>query len=72
MNHMNKLTELQMKLLSFYKEYYKEHKRWPRIIEAAQALQSDHRHISGRAYVLVNKGYMTKLYDGMFAVTRKK
>lgn len=66
------LTELQLKLLSFYREYYQTHKRYPRLIEAAEHFQTDHRHISARAYNLVTKGYLKKLYDGMFEVTRKR
>jgi hypothetical protein len=69
---MTDLTELQLKLLEYYKQYYKEHKRWPRIVEAANHFKTDHRHISGRVYTLASKGYMNKLYDGMFEVTRKK
>lgn len=68
----SKLTELQMKLLSFYREYYKTHKRYPRLIEAAEYFKTDHRHISTRAYTLVNKGYFKKVYDGMFQVTKKR
>lgn len=66
------LTDLQLELLSFYREYYKEHKRWPRLIEASEHFDTDHRYISSRAYNLVNKGYFKKVYDGMFEVTRKK
>lgn len=66
------MTELQMKLLEYYREYYKEHKRWPRIVDATKHFKAEHQYISTRAYALADKGYMNKLYDGMFEVTRKK
>jgi len=61
-----------MKLLSFYREYYKEHKRWPRIVEAANHFKTKHQYNSTRVYTIASKGYMNKLYDGMFEVTKKK
>lgn len=68
---MNKLTELQIKLLSFYREYYKQHKRYPRLIEAVTHFKTRHQYISQRAYALVEKGYLKKQYEGMFELTNK-
>lgn len=67
----SKLTELQLKLLSFYREYYKEHRRYPRLIEAVKYFQTKHQYISQRAHALVEKGYMNKAYNGMFELTKK-
>lgn len=70
-NRQSKLTELQLKLLSFYREYYKENKRWPRLVEAVTYFKTRHQYISQRAHSLVEKGYMKKHYDGMFELTSR-
>lgn len=70
-NQHSNLTELQLKLLSFYREYYKTHKRWPRIVEAATYLKRHHSNISIMATTLAAKGYFEKQYDGIYKVTKK-
>lgn len=66
------LTELQLKLLSFYREYYKEHGCYPRIYRAAEYLARPNSNIDSMVKALTAKGYMKKMDNGIYNLTNKK
>lgn len=66
------MTELQQKLIEYYKEYYKKHKLPPRVIDAAKYFKAKHQTISERINTLVKKGYFEKISDGFYRPTKKK
>lgn len=69
---MTKLTELQLKLLEFYKQYHKTHRTHPTLNEAAKHFKTTRQTISSRAESLVNKGFLRKIRAGQFIHTLKK
>lgn len=69
---MNNLSELELKLIEFYKTYYKKHRQSPSVAEAAEYFKVTHQTMSERANNLVNKGYFKKIRRGTFIHTRKK
>lgn len=66
------MTELQQKLLQYFKEYHKTHRTNPTLTEAAQFFEVTRQTITTRADALVAKGYMTKLKTGVYLHTRKQ
>jgi predicted transcriptional regulator len=66
------MTELQMKLVEFYKNYHKEHKTHPDLKVVAEYFGVSYQTIAERAETLVNKGYLTKVRRGAFIPTRRK
>ena len=69
---MTNLTELQRKLLEYYKQYRKEHNTHPRLSVVAKHFKVSPQAISVRCYTLVKQGYFTSPYDGAFIPTKKK
>lgn len=66
------MTELQQKLLAFYKQYHKEHKTFPTLREVANYFKTTRQTVTSRAESLVNKGYLRKIRPGHFMHTSKK
>lgn len=69
---MNNLTELQQKLLEYYKTYYKQHRTNPSLKEVAEYFKTTRQTVSTRAESLVNKGYLKKVRQGVYIHTLKK
>jgi len=66
------MTELQLKLLEYYKQYYKEQGTYPSITEAATYFNQFRQNVKDRADSLVNHGYFKKVRAGVYIPTRKR
>lgn len=66
------MTELQHKLLEYFKTYRKEKRTNPTLTEAAKYFKTTRQNITLRANSLVKHGYLEKLRDGVFIHTRKQ
>lgn len=66
------MTDLQMKLLEYWRQYHKEHKTHPSLTAAAKYFKKTRQTITQRVDSLVNKGYLRKVYDGAYIPTNKK
>ena len=71
-NRQFKLTELEQKLLAYYKEYHKENKTHPNVSFVAKHYGVTRQAVTHKLENLVNKGYLRKVYRGAFIHTIKK
>lgn len=71
-NQQSNLTEKQMKLLQFYKEFYKQHKTYPAMKIVTDYFGVARQTIGDRIDALVKKGYFGKDVNGKFIPTSKK
>ena len=65
------MTELQLKLLEYFKTYRQEKRTHPTLTEAARHFKTTRQNITLRANSLVKQGYLEKLRAGVFIHTRK-
>ena len=66
------MTELQLKLLEYFKSYRLKYRTHPTLTEAARHFKTTRQNITLRAKSLVNKVYLEKLRAGVFIHTHKK
>lgn len=66
------MTELQLKLLEYFKTYRQEKRTHPTLTEAARHFKTTRQNITLRANSLVKQGYLEKLRAGVFIHTHKK